>query len=169
MDRSRAAFAAARTAPARLPELYRAVATDLTEAIGSTRASLWIFEEYGTRIRCLSLLDTRTGAYHDGAVLTEADFPDYFHAIRTDLRIVAPLATVHPATMGFDEAYFVPNDIRSLLDHVVLVNDQPAAVLCCEHCGEPRDWTPSHMAYLEQMAVLIKMALRLVPTAAAAA
>lgn len=168
MERARAAFATARANPAALPELYRAVATDLTEAIGSTRASLWIFEEYGTRIRCLALHDTRTGAITEGAVLTEQDFPDYFHAIRTDLKIVAPLAAVHPATMGFDEAYFVPNDIRSLLDHVVLVNDQPAAVLCCEHCGAPRDWTGADTAYLEQMAVLIKMALRIVPAAAAA-
>lgn len=168
MERARAAFAAARTDAARLPALWDAVAHDLTAHVGSTRASLWVFEEFGTRIRCLSLLDTRTGVHHRDAVLDEGDFPAYFEAIRTDLRIVAPLAAVHPATMCFDELYFAPNDIRSLLDHVVLVNDQPAAVLCCEHCGEPRDWTPAHGAYLEQMAVLVKMALKVVPQRAAA-
>ena len=168
MDRARAAFTAARTAPTLLPAFHDAVAADLTTHVGSTRASLWVFEEYGTRIRCLSLLDTRTGQYHRGATLAESDFPAYFEAIRTDLKIVAPLAAVHPATMCFDEAYFAPNDIRSLLDHVVLVNDAPAAVLCCEHCGEPRDWTPAHAAYLEQMAVLVKMALKIVPAAQAA-
>ncbi|MCU0624079.1 MAG: GAF domain-containing protein, partial [Gemmatimonadaceae bacterium] len=81
-------------------------------------------------------------------------------AIKRDLRIVASDAATHPATSCFDEVYFTPLDIRSLLDVCIVVGGQPVAVLCCEHCGTVRPWSAEDIAYLDKMGALLGMALK---------
>lgn len=160
MLRARQALSAVKQDPAALAEFYEAVCRDIVEHVGATRASVWSFSSLKDAITSDCLYDSRDGSVSRGVTLKEEDFGDYFSAIRNDLKIVAPDALTHPATSCFDEIYFTPLDIRSLLDHVVLVRDEPTMVLCCEHCGEQKAWTDEHMAYLHQMAAVLGMALK---------
>ncbi len=160
MNRSRAALTAFRANPADIAEVFKAACQDIVENVGSTRASIWFFNMLGDAITCECLYDSRSGRFSSGALLSEEDFPAYFAAIRKDLRVVASDAANHPATAAFDVPYFIPNDIRSLLDHVVVAGRETMAVLCCEHCGTIKAWTAEDEAYLHQMSVLLGMALK---------
>jgi GAF domain-containing protein len=161
MQASRAALAQLRKGAITAVDLQRTICRDIVQNVGSTRASIWLFNPLKDQITCAMLFDSRTGGFHTGAVLKADDFPDYFKAIERDLEIVAPDAANHPATKCFDEVYFVPNDIHSLLDHVVMQNEQPYAVQCCEHCGEIKNWSSDNIEYLHQMSSLLTWAFKI--------
>lgn len=74
--------------------------------------------------------------------------------------IVASDAITHPATKCFDELYFVPNDIMSLLDVVIYDGSEQVGVLCCEHCEERKNWSDGDIKYLEGMAAVLRLAFR---------
>lgn len=160
MEQSREALKAMRAGSGTLESVLEVVCREITDNVGSTRASVWDFGPAKDEIRCLKLLDTRDGSYSDGSVLREDDFPAYFEAIKADLKIVAADAAHHPATACFDEVYFVPLDIRSLLDFVIYRGTEPVAVLCCEHCVDKKNWSEADVAYLQNMAALIAFAFR---------
>lgn len=168
MERARASLKAYKANSATIDSVFRAICLDITENVGSTRASVWTFHEpLRDAIESVCLYDTRDASFTSGAVLREEDFPAYFHAVTNDLRIVAPDAITHEATSAFDDVYFAPLDIRSLLDYVVLVGDRPVAVLCCEHCGEQKTWAPAHIDYLQAMSSVVAFTLKHAEKAAA--
>jgi len=141
--------------PASRMALMEAVCRQITQKVGSTRASVWAFSALQDHITCECLYDVRTGAFSSGARLNEDDFADYFKAIKDDLKVVAPDAREHPATSCFNTLYFLPNNIFSLLDFVVLDGREPVAVLCCEHCRDERAWTRQDMDFLQAMSAAL--------------
>ncbi len=168
MQRARAALAAFKAGQGDIATVYQAVCQDITAHVGATRASVWSLETVALRssITSLCLHDTRDGSFTSGVTLHEGDFPEYFDAIARDLRIVAPDAITHPATACFDEVYFTPLDIRSLLDFVILDKGRPVAVLCCEHCGEQKPWTQQDLDYLQAISTVVGFAMKAAAKAA---
>lgn len=143
-----------------LDDVYKEMCKTICENVGSTRSSIWLFNEFQTSINCQCLYDTRTGEFYKDIKLKDDDFPKYFEAIKKDLKIVAHDAENHPATNEFTDLYFIPNDIRSLLDHVVLNAGEPTGVLCCEHCTDIKHWSEDNENYLKQMAVILGLTFK---------
>lgn len=168
MERSKQALRALKAGTATYDQFLETICREITEQVSSTRASVWMFTEpLRDAIECACLYDQRDGSVQRGAVLREEDFPDYFAAVTTSLRVVAPDAITHPATRAFDDVYFAPLDIRSLLDFVVLIGDRPVAVLCCEHCAEQKQWTQADSDYLQAMSSVLTFGLKQQERAAA--
>lgn len=142
-------------------ELFQAVTQEIVEKIGSTRASVWVMNEHKDTITSLDLIDTRTGEHAKGVALHKEDFPPYFDAIMTGDVMVASDALSHPATSCFNELYFDPLDIKSLLDVPILVGGQVAGVLCCENCDERIYWNDQHIAFLQAMGTVLNIVFKL--------
>jgi GAF domain-containing protein len=138
-------------------DVHKAVCLDIIRHVRSTRASVWYFSPFHDRITCACQYDVRTGAFEQGVELQEDDFPEYFAAIRANSIVNAPDAQRHPATRCFEELYFAPNSIMSLLDVIITTGRQHVAVLCCEHCDEVRHWQAIDEEYLRQMAILLRL------------
>jgi GAF domain-containing protein len=161
MQQSTAALRSLKSGAISYASFLETVCKEITQHVGSTRASVWTFRQpLRDAIICEALYDTRDGSVSSGTVLAEDDFPDYFRAITDDLRIVAPDAVTHPATKAFDDVYFLPLDIRSLLDFVVLVDQVPVAVLCCEHCTDIKPWSEADVDYLQKMSSVVGFGLK---------
>lgn len=138
--------------PDNLPALFEAVCREAIRETGSTRASVWYFESDGSLI-CQCLVDSRDGQASTGTTLSRNVHGTYLDAIRSNGIVMAANAHRHPATASFSRGYFRDNDIHSLLDLLVTDQDnQPAAVLCCEHCKSPRNWSPADIAALQSLA-----------------
>jgi GAF domain-containing protein len=140
-------------------DVHRTVCQDIVSHIGSTRASVWRFSPFHDRLTCACLIDVRYGLVEEGAELTEDEFPAYFAEIRAARLINAPDALRHPATRGLREHYLGPHGVVSTLDVTVSANGRQVAVISCAQCGEPRIWTPADIAYLKQMAVLLRLSV----------
>jgi GAF domain-containing protein len=158
MERSSEALIRYRRGELPLEEFHRTVCREITERVGSTRAGIWFFNETCDRITCAAQYDQRAGHLDGGAVLRAADARPYFDAVLREYRVVAPEVVDHPAAACLAPGYFQPNDIRSLLDHVILVGGVPKAILCCEHCGERKCWTGTDLDYLQLFANLVAFA-----------
>ena len=74
--------------------------------------------------------------------------------------IVAPQARQHPATSCFNELYFEPNGIYSLLDVGIQVGGVPYGLFCCEQVTFENNWTPAHVDFLKSVGTLCGLAFK---------
>ncbi len=141
---------------------FQELTRTLVEETGATRASVWIYPDplLRDRIECLSLYDRTDAAWSQGAVLKEDDFGPYFEAMRQDGLIVAGDARHHPVTACFNEIYFDPLGIVSLLDVGINVSGQPFGLFCCENTTDVMQWTDEQVEYLRQTGTLLGFALK---------
>ncbi len=142
-------------------QFYRQLTQTITTALGCSRASLWLYSDALLQeIIAIDLYDSLKNEHYQGIALHEDDFAPYFEAMRDDGGIDAPYAAEHPATSCFNELYFEPNDIYSLLDVGIRYNGQLVGVFCCEQVGAAMVWTEQQKLYLEQAGKLITFALK---------
>lgn len=141
---------------------YEELTKTLVEEMGCTRASLWVYPDPLLRdsIECLRLYDRTDGAWSAGAVLREDDFGPYFDAMRRDNLIVAGHARENPVTACFNEIYFDPLGIVSLLDVGIAIGGEPFGLFCCENTTDVMEWTPQQVDFLRQTGTLLGFALR---------
>lgn len=141
---------------------YEQLTQTLTEEMGSSRASLWVYPDPLMRdsIECLKLYDRTDGAWSQGTLLKEEGLEAYFEAMRKDNLIVAADAREHPTTACFREVYFEPLGIYSLVDVGINIGGQPWGLFCCENTTDVLDWTPQHVEYLRQVGTLLGFALK---------
>jgi GAF domain-containing protein len=141
---------------------YAELTKTLAEEMGSTRASLWYYPDpvLQSSVICLSLYDATEKTWSQGAELKEEDFAPYFEAMRNDGLIVASDARNVAATNCFNEVYFEPLGIYSLLDVGIKIGGSPFGLFCCENTTDILDWTPEHIEYLRQVGTLLGFALR---------
>lgn len=111
------------------------------------RASIWIYDEARTKIRCLDLFERDAGRHSTGLELDAATFPGYFAALAEARQIVANDAHVHPATREFSAGYLTPLGIVSMLDAPIRVGGETIGVLCHEVVGTPRAWSAEEQAF----------------------
>ncbi len=142
-------------------DFYRQLTETITLQLKCSRASLWLYSDSLLQeIVAIDLYDSNKNEHYHGIALHEDDFAPYFEAMRDDGGINAPHAAEHPATACFNEPYFEPNDIYSLLDVGIRYNGQLVGVFCCEHVGEVMNWNAQQIAFLEQAGKLITFALK---------
>ena len=141
---------------------YSELTQTLAEEMGSTRASLWYYPDpvLQTSVICLSLYDATEKTWSQGAELKEDDFAPYFEAMRNNGLIVASDARNEDATRCFNDIYFEPLGIYSLLDVGINIAGTPFGLFCCENTTDILDWTPEHVEYLRQVGTLLGFALR---------
>ncbi len=142
-------------------QFYRQLTETITITLKCSRASLWLYSDSLLQeIVAVDLYDSNRNEHYQGIALHEDDFAPYFEAMRNEGGINAPNAAEHPATSCFNELYFEPNDIYSLLDVGIRYNGQLVGVFCCEHVGDVMVWDAQQIAYLEQAGKLITFALK---------
>ncbi len=157
MDATREALSRFSAGMISVAEVHAALCNDIIANVGSTRAGIWYFDDSRQVLTSACVFDSRTAGVSPSMVLSAQEFPAYFSAIKRETFIRAPEAISDDATACLTERYFRPLDIASLLDFVIKIGTDPVAVLCCEHCGETRQWTDSDQKYLEGMAVLLRL------------
>ncbi|QJE72930.1 GAF domain-containing protein [Aerophototrophica crusticola] len=160
MQLARTALSGFRRDRPSLSRVFEGACRDIIRDLAVTRASIWFFSSAGTAITCACEVDERTGQVMQGETLEESACPAYFAAIRRDHRVVADDVMAHPDTVCLADSHLRAHGVRSLLDHVVIADGRPMAVLCAEQCGEPRSWTSADEEYLFQMATLLGVAFQ---------
>lgn len=144
------------------PTFYADITRCLAEEAGCTRASLWRYPDPVIRdsIECLGLWDRTEASFSAGLVLKEEDFGSYFEAMRRDNLIVASDARRLDVTRCFNEIYFEPLGIYSLLDVGIQIGGEPFGLFCCENTTDVLEWTPQHVDYLRAVGTLLGFALK---------
>ncbi len=159
MQRSQAAFLAAHTRDGLL-RLFEAVCQDAAEATGASRTSLWYFEPDGS-LSCQRQFDSVKNSFASGKSVDRMSAAPYTEALLRDRIVAVTDIANHPATAAMAQQYLLPSGISSMLDFLIVDHeDKPAAILCCEQCGAPRDWAETDVVALYELAGLIGRTLR---------
>jgi PAS domain-containing protein len=144
----------------RLDGAFTKITEAASEGIGCERASVWLFDESESTIVCQDLFE-RSRRTHGarGFELTARDYPGYFEALREDRTIAADDARRHPATREFTAGYLEPLGITSMLEAPVRRGGKLVGVLCNEHVGPARAFTPQEAAFAASVADYVGRAL----------
>jgi PAS domain S-box-containing protein len=142
-----------------LDTALRELAEAAAETLEVERASVWLFDEARTRIDCVELYEKGPHRHSRGTVLAAADFPAYFRGLEEERAIVANDAHRDPTTREFSASYLTPLGIGSMLDAPIRVRGRMAGVVCHEHVGGAREWSPEEQGFAASIADLAAFAL----------
>jgi PAS domain S-box-containing protein len=138
-----------------MARLLETVATTLEVA----RVSVWRLGVDRKILRCLDFHERERG-HRGGEELPTALLPAYFAAVADSRVIAAHDARNDPRTRELAESYLIPNGIRSMLDAPLRLRGESIGVLCLEHTGEMRQWTPAEQnfaaAAADQLLILLE-------------
>lgn len=110
------------------------------EALGVERVGYWSLDGQ-TLTSELSYVGS-LGAFERGLSIEQQDYPDYFRALREANVILADDVRADPRTHELREGYLRRLGIRSLMNVPVWSRGRLVGVLCHEHTGYIRHWSP---------------------------
>lgn len=125
--------------------------------LGVDRVSFWRLNEDRTAVRCVELYELSANRHSSGQELIAGKYPAYFRALPQFDVLAADDAHRDPRTSEFSESYLTPLGITSMMDVPVSLNGVLVGVLCHEHVGPARQWTPDEQAFALAMASLVAL------------
>lgn len=151
---------------AKSPTLHQgdliAASREITEASSQhlqvERASVWLFDETATKLRCLDLFEKSQNQHSQGLELITADHPAYFKVLQQDQAIAADNAQTDPRTQELS-AYLIPLGITSLLSAVIRTKGKMAGVISLGQVGTPRHWTLEDQNFVRSLTDLVSLAI----------
>ncbi len=124
------------------------------------RSSVWFFNKDQAAIICADLYEKSPHHHSEGQKIALADCPNYFQALEQERIIAAPDVYTDSRLIDFQEFYFKPLNIVSMLDVAIYLKGEKIGVVCLEHTGvAERNWTVgeqnfvSYLAYMSALAV----------------
>jgi diguanylate cyclase (GGDEF)-like protein/PAS domain S-box-containing protein len=142
-----------------LAAALRDVAVAAAETLDVERVSIWFFTPDRAAMRCAEVYE-RVEMYHAaGEELLVSVYPAYVHAVETERSIAAHDALSDPRTEALADNYLLPLGITSMLDCPIRHAGQISGLVCHEHRGKPRTWTPDEESFAGSIADVISMAI----------
>jgi len=143
-----------------LAKAFRAITEIAAQTMLVGRASVWLHDEGRSAIRLMDLYEPALGRHTDGTVLFAKDYPAYFREIETEERAIAAQdAHADPRTREFAASYLTPIGIGAMLDAPIRLKGRVVGVLCHEHLGGARTWTPEEQNFAGSLATMVTLAL----------
>ena len=144
-----------------LETAFRAITETASWFMRVRRASIWLYDDDRLSIRLHDLYERQRGLHTCGLVLNVADYPSYFRALEVEeLALDAADAKQDPRTREFAGSYLTRLGIGAMLDAPIRVNGRVVGVLCHEHVGGPRNWSPEELSFANSLASIATMALQ---------
>jgi len=135
----------------------------ITETVSKTlkveRASIWIYNEDNTVLKCKDLYCLTENKHEEGSILKVSDYPAYFQLIHDKRTILADDARNDISTAEFSNNYLIPLKITSMLDTVVFWQGKIVATLCIEEVVKKRHWTLEEQEFAVSIADMVSLLL----------
>ena len=132
-----------------------------TEAIATTmsveRTSVWLLVQHGRAIRSVDLYERGPSRHSHGTELTMSAYPNYFASLRKQRAIAAHDAHRDRRTREFSDSYLSPLGITSMLDAPIRAGGKMIGLICVEHVGPRRRWSPQEQSFAASAADLIAL------------
>lgn len=111
-----------------------------SHTLGVARASVWFLDDGGDELHLRDLYSRTNSEHQSGVVLHAGDYPNYFHAMRTERSLDVSDARQDPRTRDFCDSYLIPLDIYSMLDASIRIAGRLIGIICLEHTERLRRW-----------------------------
>ena len=135
-------------------EVMREVTAVAADTLGVERASVWLFANQESILRCVELYE-RTPRHHSSGIELAVDqYPAYFGAIRQKRTFAVTDTRLDPRTSELAPMHRDAG-ITSMLDAPIHVEGQLVGVFSYQHVGEPRAWTAEARNFAASIADLL--------------
>ena len=142
-----------------LSDAFHVITQVASHSLRVARASIWFFTDQHTAIRCADLFEQATETHSSGIELPASSFPRYFAELATEDVIVANQAQTDPKTSEFAVNYLIPLGITSMLDVPIRTEGKMVGIICHEHIGPARVWTPEEQQFAASVANTVSLVL----------
>lgn len=163
LERQNAALTSLSHSPDLLgPDLERAFQIITESAAGTLdveRVGIWFFSDNLSTLRLADLYSRKTGKHASMVELSSSRYPKYFAALAEGRCIAAHDVCNDKRTAEFTVDYTVPLGIMSMLDAPIRRSGRLVGVICLEHTGSARIWTPDEEAFGSSLADLLAISL----------
>ncbi len=127
-----------------------------SEALNVERVSFWTLEDQFGVLRCKKLFLLSKGEFSTQEMaLKTGDYPKYMAALAATKSIIANDVQTDDRTIEFNEAYLKPQNITSMMDIPIWHLGSPIGVICYEHVGDRRVWTPAEQEFARSIGDLL--------------
>lgn len=121
------------------------------ETLGVERVNIWRIDADTQQLRCIHAYDRRTGEHNaagfDESLLLDSEYGDQLGEVRViDIADVGTDSTISASEEALG-AYLRRHDIHSLLDAPIRAEGHLLGVVCHEHVGSARMWSPEDHAF----------------------
>jgi diguanylate cyclase (GGDEF)-like protein len=140
-------------------EAFRAITELAGQQLETERTSIWLLEENGGVMRCVSLYRRSLAQHTAGATLTIEAYPDYFRALDTGRALAASDAQHDPSTAALTKDYLAPLGITAMLEATVRRDGKLIGVVCHEHVGPLRNWLLDEKGFAASIADVVAIVL----------
>ena len=136
---------------------------EITEAaaknVNVERASIWLYNDSCSVVRCLDLFESSCSRHSEGSELVVADYPNYFQALEADQPIVTSQPILDHRTQQLTESYLTPLDITATLSIPLRLGGITTGILSLEQVGNEHHWTQEDENFARSLGNLVYLAL----------
>ncbi|MCL2710347.1 MAG: response regulator [Planctomycetaceae bacterium] len=139
-------------------DFAKAVARTTSRVLGTVRCGIW---EFNATIGALQNIVMYASATDSFSVVEDFDvscYPEYVRLLHTQRNITIPDTENDMILPGIAADYSL-GGIRSLLDCPINIGGNLFGVICIEHAGLPRNWTPDEQLFGATVADFMAIAL----------
>jgi diguanylate cyclase (GGDEF)-like protein len=144
---------------------YRATLSKATELSAKSlhveRVSVWLFNDSFSELRCADLYEYDEKKHSSGFVIKAIDYPEYFTFVSSGKALVANDARSDSRTCAFNDAYFKPLDIYSLLDLPIFQGEKLLGLIRYEKTAEFKVWERDEQEFSGSMINAISLSLEI--------
>lgn len=135
-----------------IEEFIREITETTVNVLECDRASIWLYGEDRTQLHCIDLYEKNTKLHCVQIIVTAADCPAYFQALKSETAIAALVAETDPRTRELAGIYFGDRGITSLLNVPIVLEGKMVGIVSAERSGEAREWTEAELEFTEILA-----------------
>lgn len=110
-------------------------------------------------IKCESIYYLKSKRFEKNFVLNKTDFEKYFEGIETGLQIVASNVYENKILEELCYEYFPKNNIKSLLDTPIFINNKVVGILCFEITENIKEWDNEDINFARSISDLIAISI----------
>ncbi|HJQ22892.1 MAG TPA: DUF4062 domain-containing protein [Blastocatellia bacterium] len=138
---------------------FRHITEELAMTLAVERVSIWRYTEDRKAIECDDLYTLSTREHGPNIKLSISSAPRYFEALATSEVLDVKDARRDLRTSEFLDDYLLKYGIVSMMDVPIHLFGYLGGVICHEHVGELRKWTPDEITFAIAVANLVALAI----------
>ncbi len=142
-----------------LEEFIREVTETAVSIVNCDRASIWLYGEDQTQLHCIDLYEQTTKLHSVQIIITAADCPAYFQALKSASAIATVAAENDPRTRELASLYFSDRGTTSLLNVPIVLAGQLAGIVSAERQGSGSEWTEEEHEFTQILADFVSSSL----------
>ncbi|GKS57669.1 hypothetical protein YTPLAS18_11960 [Nitrospira sp.] len=142
-------------------DAFRAITETAGWFMRVRRVGIWLYDEERNGMVLQDLFERKQGLHTSGTSIKTSDYPAYFNALDIEeLAIDASDAHRDSRTHELSDSYLKPNGIGAMLDAPIRLNGRVIGVLCHEHVGKPRVWSPEEVSFASSLALVVTVTIQ---------